>query len=359
MTEKECWLWLSHVDDMWHGKMKYLYECFGSAKEIYEASEKKLSSLDKLKEKDVHQVLNGKREINLSEIIRDMNKKRIGFTYYEEEIFPEKLKNIPAPPMVLFYKGELPKNNNKSVGMVGARACSEYGRMVCKKMASEITSYGIDIISGMARGIDSSAHRGCIDSEGKTYAILGCGVDVCYPAENIELYDMICNQGGIISEYVPKTRASAYRFPERNRIISGLSDIVIMIEAKEKSGSFITVDHALEQGKTIFALPGRVTDSLSEGCNRLILEGATPLINSKQIAIELGVETDIENKKNNFFLEKENEVLYSCLGLLPISVEELVKKTGIDSNEIYQKLMNLQLKGIALEVTKGQFIRKL
>ena len=369
MTEYEYMLWLCHIDDMWHIKMQRLLECFGSAKEIFEAKEetiykalRKISDIYGTKidiELETGKIQTAKRNIkNINNIIQNMNKKDISFTYYGLGNFPKRLKLISEPPMVLFYRGELPKEGEKALGIVGARACTEYGKSISRKLAAEVSRYGINIISGMARGIDSMAHIGCLDSDCKTYAVLGCGVDICYPCENIELYENIRHKGGIISEYPPGARPLAYRFPLRNRIISGLSDAVVMIEAKEKSGSFITIDHALSQGKSVYALPGRVTDPLSIGCNRLILEGAIPLINSKQIVDELMPDSFIKNKKNNIFLEKEYEVVYSCLDLQPTSAEKLAKRLNISIPEIYEKLLYLEMNGLILESSKGQFIKK-
>lgn len=369
MTEYEYMLLLCHIEDMWHIKMQKLIGYFGSAKEIFNTNDEilnnaissiyKKTKTDKEIIKETNRIIDAKKNIEkIESITKVMQKKDIKFTYYGHKDFPDRLRNISEPPMVLFYRGDLPEDKKKSVGIVGARACTEYGKGVARRIASEVSSVGINVISGMARGIDSMAHMGCLDSRCKTFAVVGCGVDICYPSENIELYEKIRNNGGIISEYPIGSEPLAYRFPLRNRIISGLSDAVVMIEAKERSGSFITIDHALTQGRSVYALPGRVTDPLSIGCNKLILEGATPLINSRQIVEELLPDVDIKNKKNNILLEKEFEVLYSCLDLQPISVEELSIKLEMPIAEIYEKLLYLELNGLAYESSKGQYSKK-
>lgn len=361
MQESEYWLWLSYVEDMWQAKMELLYKNFSSAKEIYNATEKELLSIEGIKKRDVYNMNKGKKEINLSSIFQNMAKKNIKFTYFSDKDFPQKLKFIQSPPMILFYKGKLPETDRHAVGIVGARACTEYGRVSAYNLAKSLAINDVDIISGMARGIDAVSHKGCINGNGSTYAILGCGVDVCYPAENIELYEQICVNGGIISEYIPNTKALAWHFPQRNRIISAFSDSVVMIEAKEKSGSFITVDYALEQGKSVYALPGRITDVLSTGCNKLISEGALPLLSVDQIISDFfddmryKKENKKENKKN-ICLAKEYKMLYSCLGLSPITVDEIMLKTGLGIDKVYEGLMYLQLEGIAKEVTRGQYV---
>lgn len=357
MLESEYWLWLSYVDDMWQAKMELLYKSFLSAGGIYNATENELLNIKGIGKKDVYNINKGKKEINLNSILGNMRKKNIKFTYFTDKEFPERLKRIQSPPMVLFYKGRLPKTDIASVGIVGARSCSEYGRVSAYNLAKDLAINDIDIISGMARGIDAISHKGCINGNGSTYAILGCGVDVCYPAENIELYEQIYVNGGIISEYIPGTKALAWHFPQRNRIISALSDSVVMIEAKEKSGSFITIDYALEQGKNVYALPGRITDVLSTGCNRLIFEGAAPILSAKQIVSDIfeNKKYKKENKKN-IFLEKEYKMLYSCFGLTPLTVDELMYKTGLGIDKVYEGLMYLQLEGFVREVAKGQYV---
>jgi DNA processing protein len=357
MTEYDYWLWLAYAKDMWNNKMHMLLQEFESPREIYNASEKSLKSLGNIKDKDIDILMRHKKEFDVEKAKEMLNKKNINFTYYNSKNFPDKLKRIPSSPLVLFYKGKLPESTNKTVAIVGARVCTEYGRSVAYKIAKELSLNGVCVISGLARGIDSMAHIGCIDGDSCTYAVLGCGVDICYPRENIEVFNNILNKGGIISEYIPGSEPLAYRFPERNRIIAGLADVVIMIEAKEKSGSFITIDHALEQGKTVYALPGRLTDPLSVGCNRLIVDGAVPLVSSEQILQELRVEKIKENKKNNFFLEKEYEVLYSCLGLVPVSIDELIKATGLEICKIYEGITYLQMNNMCKEVSKGQYTK--
>ncbi len=357
MTEYEYYIWLSHIEDMWHGKMNKLFGFFETAKDIYEASPKLLKATNVLKNLDIEKIVIAKKEFNFKEALSYMGKYNIKFTHYGAKDFPKRLINIPDHPYVLYYRGELPSDEIPAIGMVGARNYSEYGKIVAPKLAGELAAYGINIISGLARGIDAASHRGCITGGGKTYAVCGCGVDICYPKENIELFKHIIDNGGILSEYAPKSEPLAYRFPLRNRIISGLSDGVIMVEAKQKSGSFITIDHALTQGKTVYALPGRISDPLSVGCNRLILEGAIPLIEAKQVANELGVYEQIENKKNNIGLEKEFEVMYSCLDLSPSSIEEIVYKSKMGIEEVYEKLTILQFKGLVEETSKGQYVK--
>ena len=190
-----------------------------------------------------------------------------------DSAYPQRLMDYGSMPDRLYVRGNLPEEG-PSVAIVGARKCSIYGKRQAYLFGKVLAQNGISIISGMARGIDAAAQKGALDGGGKSYAVLGCGVDICYPESNRSLYDALPLHGGILSEYEPGSKPLSWHFPIRNRIISALADIVLVIEARKKSGSLITVDYALEQGKTVFALPGRAGDSLSDGCNLLIAQGA-------------------------------------------------------------------------------------
>lgn len=201
---------------------------------------------------------------------------RIEIIEKRQKQYPRRLKDLPGMPERLYVSGELPRDELPSLAIVGARNCSAYGKNMAYEYARVLQKAGVQIISGMARGVDGAAHAGALADGGKSYAVLGCGVDICYPSSNRTIYEKMKLQGGIISEYEPGSDPLAWHFPMRNRLISGLADGVLVIEAKKKSGSLITADQALEQGKAVFALPGRVGDLLSEGCNRLIYQGAVP-----------------------------------------------------------------------------------
>ncbi len=198
----------------------------------------------------------------------------IGFVSLEDGLYPSRLRNIPDPPYGIYYKGCLPADSLPVTAVIGTRNADAYGKDQARQFASYLSARGIGIISGLARGIDGIAGRAALRGSGRSYAVLGSGVDICYPRENSDLYYDLIEQGGIISEYPPGTQPKTSHFPMRNRIISGLSDVLLVIEARLKSGTMITTDHALAQGRDVFALPGRVCDSLSDGCNLLISQGA-------------------------------------------------------------------------------------
>lgn len=360
MTELEYWLWFDNIKDIWYGKKKKILKHLGTPNEVYYSSEKRIKSLNLLNDKEINCILKSKESYNIEKEMEYLLKNDIQFITCNSECYPEKLKLIDNPPLCLYVRGEIP-SKNYSVAIVGARGCSDYGRQIAKKIGKELALEGVDIISGMARGVDTYAHIGCLEcgSGGKTFAVLGCGIDICYPIENIELYNEIIMRGGIVSEYSPKVPPLGWRFPQRNRIISGLSDCIIVVEAKRKSGSLITAELALEQGKDVMVVPGRVTDSLSEGCNKLISEGAQIITNIEDILNYMGIRNAKKNINSDIILEKEFEVVYSETDLLPVSFQEIIDRTGMSSEQVFSILLELQLRNLIYEPVKNYYVRKI
>ena len=267
---------------------------------------------------------------------------------------------MASPPMALYCMGELPKERDCTVAVIGARDCSEYGSYAAFAFGERLGRAGIRVVSGMARGIDGIAQKAALDGGGRTYAVLGCGADVCYPASQRGLYDRICVQGGVISPFVPGTPPKKQLFPYRNSIVAGLSDAVLVIEARQKSGTFITVDMALEQGRDVYALPGPVTSTLSQGCHRLIRQGAGILISPEEFLKELQIEVSensTELLKNEKMLETTEKVVYSCLDLFPRNVSEIQMKTGLDARILMETLMTLEMEGYIKETAKNYYVR--
>ncbi len=211
----------------------------------------------------------------------------IRFLTMSSEEYPGRLRNIPDPPFCVYVKGEVPREDVLSVAIIGARECSEYGHFVGGELGKVLGKNGVQVISGMARGIDGISQAACLDAGGTSYGVLGCGVDICYPSGNRKLYDRLLTQGGILSSYPPGTLPKAQLFPPRNRIVSGLSDVVIVVEARQKSGTLITVDMALEQGREVYVVPGRLTDRLSDGCNKLMKQGAGIILSPEDFLREM------------------------------------------------------------------------
>lgn len=276
MNEQCYWIWLSRIEGLGPIKIKKLLEIYKTPEQIWKLSKKELVAIKGIGEKLAEKILDLSYRENLNNYISYMQKYDIGIITIQDENYPEKLKHIYDSPVMLYYRGNKELlTNSKIVAMVGCRECSKYGEYVSKKFSYELAKKGICIISGMAKGIDSYSHLGCIGAGGKTIAVLGSGIDQIYPKENTALYNQILKTGGLIlSEYVIGTKPTKLNFPARNRIISGVSDSVIVVEAKEKSGTLNTVDFALEQGKDVFVIPGNITSSNSVGTNELIKQGA-------------------------------------------------------------------------------------
>ena len=276
--------------------------------------------------------------------------------------YPQKLNNYPKMPEILFAKGNLPDAKKPTAAIVGARACSPYGRIQAFRYAKILSSAGVQIISGMAYGIDAEAHKGALEGGTPTYAVLAGGVDICYPSGNRPLYDRILREnGGILSEQPPGMRARNYFFPARNRIISGLADLVLIVEAREKSGSLITAQWALDQGKIVYAVPGTVNEALSMGCHKLIYDGAGIAYSPEILLRELGL--NCENKvkspeKNDLGLASDLKLVYSCLDLRPKSTDFLIQKTGLPPEKIGSLLLELKLSGLVREIGRHYYIKE-
>ena len=276
--------------------------------------------------------------------------------------YPEKLKNLPNMPDTLYYLGNLPDGTKPSSAIVGARMCSPYGRTQAFCYARTLSSYGIQVISGMAQGIDAEGHKGAIEGGTPTFAVLGNGVDICYPSANRRLYEEILeNGGGIISEFPPGTKPIPWHFPARNRIISALSDVVLIVEAKEKSGSLITAGFALDQGKNVYAVPGAVNDALSRGCHKLIYDGAGIAYCPEVLLTEWGITWQDPGKseeKKKLVLAKDLDMVYSCLDLRPKNADGIISKTGLPPGKVNGILMELELMGLIREVGHRYYVRR-
>ncbi len=335
---------------------------FGGPKELILLSEEDIHGIEGIEEKEIDDLLLYRRNpCYFQNKYNELQNNDIKFLSREDDLFPENLLYINSPPLGIFYKGNLPNPMRKKVAMVGARACSPYGKSIAKEMAKALAYSDVEVISGLARGIDGYSHRGALDGGGATFAVLAGGVDVIYPRENTLLYDEILrNDGGIISEYPPGTVPINYMFPERNRLISALSDAVIIVEAREKSGSLITGDRALEQGKEIFLVPGRLNDPLSKGANEFIRQGGQIITGIPELLEDLHVVNENRHclkPKRKLILEKEESLVYSCLRLTPKGLDELMLESKLSLNTVIYTVSKLVDKGLAEEYYINQFIR--
>ncbi len=281
-------------------------------------------------------------------------------TFWSEN-YPKNLKNIYAPPIILYYTGTLKEEDQNSVAIVGTRMPTQYGKTYASKFAKELGGKNITIVSGMARGIDSAAHRGTLEVGGRTIAIIGSGLDVIYPPENKKLFEKICENGAVITEYILGTKPDAQNFPKRNRIISGISLGTLVVETKTKGGALQTAAYALEQNKEVFAIPGNLGNVQSEGTNLLIQRGEAKLVNNyEDILVELNLKIKPEIGKNipkpvndlNMFEQK----IYNALSNEPKQIDVIANETGINSADCLVHLLSLEFRNLVKQLPGKMFI---
>lgn len=277
------WIWFATIKGLGPVQKKKLLALYGTPENIYNASIAEIEATSILK-KGVSDEIEKSKNISLINKYEEyIQKNNIHLINITDKNYPELLKEIYDPPITLFYKGDTTLLSEKAFSVVGCRAATTYGNLMSKEIAYKLAKENILIVSGLAKGIDASAHNGALLANGKTIAVLGCGVDIPYPVQNIKLYKEIIEKGLVISEYIVGTKPEAGNFPARNRIISGLSKGLLVVEAKQKSGSMITVDFALEQGRNVYAIPGNINSPNSNGTNELIKQGAKLVTSYEEI----------------------------------------------------------------------------
>lgn len=361
ITEKEYLYWLFQMPHMGAAKIRKMKERFGSFCSIYNIEETELKAAEILNSREIEQFFYWKRRLDDSrKEYHSLGASGIRFITAEDREYPQRLLRIYNYPMGLYIKGRLPDENRKTAAVIGARSCSPYGKQMAYHMGKLCGEAGIQVISGMALGIDGEGHRGALDAGGDTFGVLGCGINICYPKENYYLMERLVEKGGVISEFPLGEPPKPGNFPMRNRIISGLSDAVLVIEAREKSGSLITAELGLEQGKDIFAVPGRVTDPLSAGCNKLIRDGAGILTEPSDFVDYFGIEmkkTDRLDKKRVEGLAKNEKMVYACLDLVPRFLEQIASDCQMSVQECMRVLLELEIKGMVEETTGHYYVR--
>ena len=360
-VEKEYLYWLFQIPGMGAVTLRRLWERFQSFQKIYNMEGSFLEQQGYLTKRTADHFDRWKQNLSdKREEYKNLSKKGIQFISVLDETYPNRLRNLYDFPMGLFVKGSLPRDQIPSVALIGARDCSNYGIQVAQRLAEDLGRAGVQVISGMALGVDGAAHQGTLRANGRTFAVLGSGVDVCYPRRHWSLYCQIPEKGGVLSEFCPGQQALPQHFPMRNRIISGLSDVIVVVEAREKSGSLITVELGLEQGKEIFAVPGAITDELSKGCNQLIRQGAGVITASEDILEYFQIPGDktlnpYEKIENG--LAKKEKMLYSCLDFKPQFFDKIVEKSGLSAEEVMTLLVELEWKGSIIQ-SAGHYYEK-
>jgi DNA processing protein len=291
------------------------------------------------------------------ELVHRLNIKIMPF--YDEN-YPAWLRNIEYFPAVLFIRGNIEPADETAVAVIGTRGATVYGKSIAERFAEEFAQAGITIISGMARGIDTMAHKGALKKNGRTIAVLGCGVDRCYPPENKKLMDDIIANGAVISEFNINTPPLAHNFPRRNRIVSGLSKAIIAIEAKEKSGVMNTVNWALDQNKDVYAIPGNIYSKTSSGTNRLIKEGAIPITSAQEVLGALGICNEHSNKPTHTIkLENSEQLVWDRLSFEPVYLDILAEDLSQPTRMILDTLLSLEIKGLIKQLPGMMFVKNI
>lgn len=304
--------------------------------------------------------------------LEQAHEKNIQILTPDDPVYPAHLLEIYAPPPVLYVQGNCSVFPGCSIAVVGTRRCTAYGKSVTAFLVKELVEQHVTIVSGLALGIDTIAHKTCIDNRGATIAVLGCGLDICYPADNRNLFRSIVETGAVVSEFPLGTTPESYNFPRRNRIISGLSLGVLVVEAPEKSGSLITANYALQQGRDIFAVPGSIFSPVSSGPFSLIKNGAIPVKSAKDIIDSIMCSNRTVSVSTNLFtpvsgvtppvipvelLSASEQVLYNSCSDIPQRVDVLAEKSGKPVSELFDILLSLELKGLLQQVAGQQYMR--
>lgn len=360
--------WFAGIRSLSDRKKKYVREIYGSGKEIYKQlyniEEKHFHRLGILKDQEIRALREAARTQDVFRLYEKGVQRGIRLIPCWGGEYPARLARYSGMPYALYALGGLPAADRPTAAVVGARQCTVYGEKMAAAFAKSLASCGVQVISGMAWGVDGAAQRAAIQEGGSSFGILGGGVDVCYPRENRGLYADLQVHGGLLSEQPPGTPPRREYFPARNRIISGLADVILVIEARKRSGSLITADIALEQGKDIYALPGPVTSELSRGCHELIRQGAGILLSPEDLLEELGLEpiifTDEKDgrwNKNKKMLERKEKLVYASIDLFPRSLNELIGRTQLPAEELMRILVSLEIQGYIRELSKNYFIR--
>lgn len=374
--EEHYIMWLARIDGISIKKKYDIIDHFEDAKSFFYSDNKVIREYCEKYKINFKNIIDEKDESILNSYVDELYKKDIKYISFKNNAYPKLLKEIPDAPLGFYMIGDMPDENINKIGMIGARKCTQYGAMNAYKFSKELCENNICIVSGMALGIDSMAHKGAIDNNGLTIAVLGCGVDIIYPPSNKNLRDSIIKNGCIISEYPPKTPPYASHFPARNRIISGLCSAIVVVESAKKSGTLITVGQALDQGRDIFAIPGNINNAMSEGTNNLIKDCAFPLTHIDDILSVLNtlnnfnIDTQTNNNltnnkkdtpsKDNLLMEDDKEqAIYDCIKNEPITIDEIIFKTNIDIQTLQYKLTMLEIKGYIQKLAGQKYIKKL
>ncbi len=357
MERKAYWVGFNLVRGIGAVRLKGLLDFFGSLEIAWQAPVDALQAAG-LSGKIIENLLVVRKGVNLERVWERIQTQGIHVMTWDDEAYPHRLKEIDQPPPVLYVRGEILDEDNFSVAVVGTRRITPYGRQVAEEVGRFLAQHGITVVSGMARGVDSVTHDACLRAGGRTFAVLGCGVDVIYPPEHERLAGRIIERGALISDYGPGTPPDSANFPPRNRIISGLSMATVVVEAGETSGALITATFAAEQGRDVLAVPGNINAPQSKGTNRLIQQGARPLLKPDDILDALQLELVNEHHEARAVLPAEplEACILQVLGSQPLHVDEIGVQSGLSIDKVSATLTIMELKGMVRQVGGMNYI---
>ncbi|MBZ0158964.1 MAG: DNA-processing protein DprA [bacterium] len=365
LTEHHAWLALGLIPEVGAATFHRLVQGIGSAKAVLKANVEALEQVPGISRKIAQAITSFPWRDTLERELRVIETRGLGLTRFGDEGYPELLAAIYSPPPILYLRGAMKPEDRMAIAIVGSRQASPYGDAMAEQISGELADRGVTIVSGMARGIDAAAHRGAMRAQGRTIAVLGCGLGVTYPPEHVELADQIAAQGALVSEFPIFTPPKPSHFPRRNRIISGLARGVVVIEAGLNSGALITANYALEQGREVFAVPGQVTSRFSLGCHQLIKAGAKLTEGWEDIWEEIepqvasGARIGRDPAPERSALEQEETLIVDALEAGPMQIDDLIDRTQLPAGQMASLLLSLLLKGIIEELPGKSFAKRL
>jgi DNA processing protein len=349
--EKRYWVGFNLVKGIGAVRLKALIDHFGDLTLAWQAPMEALQAAG-LSLKLAERVTQIRAKVDLEKYMARVASQGIQILTWDDELYPQRLKEIDQPPPVLYLRGTLIAEDDWAVAVVGTRRVSAYGRQVAEELAAFLASNGVTVISGLARGVDAIAHQAALKAGGRTIAVFGCGVDRIYPPEHTQLAGRIITSGAVISDYAPGTPPEASNFPPRNRIISGLSMATVVVEAGETSGALITAQFAVDQGRDVFAVPGNILAAQSKGTNRLIAQGANPLLSARDLLDVLDLTRVTEQREVRKILPG-NEIEAQLLSVLthePLHMDIIRNRTGLPIERVSATLVMMELKGLVRQV---------
>jgi DNA processing protein len=357
MKDKRHWIGFNLIKGIGAVRMQALIQHFGDLEDAWQAQPADLAQAG-LGLKVIERIVQAREQVDLEKVWKKIEAQNIHILTWEDEAYPQTLKEIDQPPPVLYLRGDYLPDDLFAVAIVGTRRATPYGRQITEELASFLATHGITVVSGLARGIDAIAHQSALKAGGRTIGVLGSGVDKIYPPEHRALADKMIESGAVISDYAPGTPPDATNFPPRNRIISGLSLAVVVIEAGETSGALITAEFAAEQGREIFAVPGSILAPQSKGTNKLIQNGALPLlsVNDLMQALDLTRMGDHKAARKVIPADETEARLMSVLSLEPLHVDEIRNQTELPIEKVSATLALMELKGMVRQVGGMNYI---